>query len=152
MENDIHTGGCMCGSLRYETRGAPSKTAVCHCRYCQLMTGSAFGVSTYFNQENVSFSGPNPKEFTFTTESGREFTARFCETCGTRLTWTLEALPGLVGIAGGSFDPPSFWYEISREIFTRSKAPFVNLELSEHMDTTASYAPCRDETGPRNGG
>lgn len=136
----IHRGGCQCGQLRYETVGQPVKSAVCHCRYCQTRTGSAFGVSAYFHQSNVHVTGV-AKDYTFTTESGRSFTTQFCPNCGTNVLWQLGMTPDLTGIAAGTFDPPSFWFAINREIFTRSAAPFVHTDLPEKYETTASYNP-----------
>ena len=48
----IHKGGCACGKVRYEAKGEPQVAAVCHCRYCQLRSGSAFGTLVYFKEEN----------------------------------------------------------------------------------------------------
>ena len=48
---DSHKGGCWCGLVRYESYGEPTYAGICHCRYCQLRTGSAFGVSIYFPDE-----------------------------------------------------------------------------------------------------
>lgn len=138
--DEVHTGGCQCGQLRFRTTGLPVKAAVCHCRYCQTRTGSAFGVSAYFPADRVSVTG-KAQDYTFTTESGRAFTTHFCPTCGTNVLWTIELSPDLTGIAAGTFDPPTFWFPISREIFCRSAAPFVHTDLPEKSDTTASYAP-----------
>lgn len=148
---DIHHGGCQCGQLRYQTEGLPVKSAVCHCRYCQTRTGSAFGVSAYFPHAAVSVTGA-VKEYRFTTESGRTFTTQFCPNCGTNVLWTLEMSPDLIGVAAGTFDPPSFWFPLSREIFTRSAAPFVHTDLPEKSVTTASYAPVQHDPAPLRGG
>jgi hypothetical protein len=51
----------------------------------------------------------------------------------------------VIGIAGGTFDPPSFWFDPRREVFARSKAPFVQLDMDESHETTASYAPVADD-------
>ena len=147
---DIHEGGCQCGGLRYKTEGQPAKAAVCHCRYCQTRTGSAFGVSAYFPREAVQVTG-EVKDYSFTTESGRSFTTHFCPTCGSNVLWSLGMSPELIGIAAGSFDPPSFWFPISREIFTRSAAPFVQTDLPEKFDTTASYAPVQADPAALRG-
>ena len=49
MDNkEKHSGGCACGKVRYHSIGQPVKTGLCHCRYCQLRTGTAFGISVYF--------------------------------------------------------------------------------------------------------
>ena len=147
---DIHEGGCQCGALRFRTTGQPVKAAVCHCRYCQTRTGSAFGVSAYFPREAVQVTG-EVKDYSFTTESGRSFTTHFCPTCGSNVLWSLGMSPELMGIAAGSFDPPSFWFPIGREIFTRSAAPFVHTDLPEKSETTASYAPVQADPAALRG-
>jgi len=48
-----HSGGCACGKVRYHSIGKPARTGLCHCRYCQLRTGTAFGISVYFNIDKV---------------------------------------------------------------------------------------------------
>lgn len=148
---DRHAGGCQCGQLRYEVVGQPVKAAVCHCRYCQTRTGSAFGVSAYFPRDKVTVTGPT-KDYSFTTESGRSFTTHFCPNCGSNVLWSIGLTPDLIGVAAGSFDPPSFWFPISREIFTRSAAPFVHTDLPEKSETTASYAPVQDDPTALKGG
>jgi hypothetical protein len=151
-ENEIHEGGCLCGAARYRTIGEPIKSAVCHCRYCQIRTGSAFAVSTYFPNENVKLLQGELKSYTFQTESGRKFTTRFCPTCATTLFWSLEMTPDLTGVAAGTFDPPTFWFKIGREIFTRSAAQFVHTNFSEKHETTASYAPVQKDNAALAGG
>ena len=47
-DKEIHLGGCACGENRYETSGNPERARVCHCRYCQLRSGSPFGVGAWF--------------------------------------------------------------------------------------------------------
>ena len=81
--DEVHEGGCQCGGLRYRTTGQPAKTAICHCRYCQTRTGSAFGVSVYFPSAQVALLKGSPSIYRFETESGRPFTTRFCPDCGT---------------------------------------------------------------------
>jgi len=65
-----HSGGCACGKVRYHTIGQPVKTGLCHCRYCQLRTGTAFGISVYFKKENLKIESGDLKKYTFTTENG----------------------------------------------------------------------------------
>jgi len=140
---EFHEGGCQCGAVRYRTVGEPAKTAICHCRYCQTRTGSAFGLSVYFAKAQLTVLQGEMRDYHFETESGRGFTNQFCVTCGTTLFWHLEMTPELVGVAGGTFDPPTFWFEVKREIFTRSAAPFVHTDLTDRFETTASYRPVK---------
>ncbi|WP_425050355.1 GFA family protein [Psychromarinibacter sp. S121] len=143
---ETHEGGCHCGAIRYRTTGMPAKTAVCHCRDCQLRTGSAFGVSVYFDSDRIEILQGVPRGYHFQSESGRSFATQFCPECGTTLMWVLELFPGRTGVAGGTFDPPSFWYDVGREVFTRSRAPFAVLGLPDSSETSSSYAPCAAET------
>ena len=47
----------------------------------------------------------------------------------------------LMGAAGGTYDPPSFWFNIEREIFKRSKAEFVSINCPENHETSPAYKP-----------
>jgi hypothetical protein len=121
----IHEGGCVCGAVRYRVKGAPIRTSVCHCTFCQRRTGSAFGIGVYFKQEDVEITrgALTPYEHR-SDESRRWLRMEFCPTCGTTVTWTLELLPGARGIAGGTFDDPS-WLKIERHSWLRSAHPWM---------------------------
>ncbi|MEK9874661.1 MAG: GFA family protein, partial [Pelagibacteraceae bacterium] len=109
---ETHIGGCACGENRYETSGNPERARVCHCRYCQLRSGSPFGVGAWFKDENIKHLSKNYNQYKFTTESGNNFETNFCKKCGTTVYWTISApaLKGLTAIAAATFDPPSFWF------------------------------------------
>ena len=55
-EKELHSGGCNCGAVRYETHGNPTRAAVCHCRYRQTRTGSAFGMNVYFEDSQIQIT------------------------------------------------------------------------------------------------
>ncbi|WP_136659079.1 GFA family protein [Nitratireductor sp. XY-223] len=124
---EIHEGGCVCGRVRYRTSGEPKRVSLCSCEWCTKRTGSALGVSVYFAEDDVEFLSGNLKSHRLNSDAGRWIDSQFCEDCGTVLTWTLEFLPGHRGIAGGTFDPPTFWFEPERYVFTRSKPAWLNV-------------------------
>ncbi len=136
-----HKGGCLCGSVRYQVTGAPEVASVCHCRYCQLRSGSAFSISVYFAQDQVQLGDGAVKTHELTTASGRAFDTRFCTECGTTVWWTIGTRPNSIGISGGTFDPPSFWYAIDREVFTRSRAAFISIKSPEQCETHSAFDP-----------
>ena len=141
-----HQGGCMCGSFRYATNGYPAVAAICHCRYCQLRTGSAFGTFVYFLENNFDLISGSLKKFNFISESGKKWETNFCSQCGTTVTFRLEVRPGMIGVSGGTFDPPPFWYNLSGEVFTRSKAHFLStIEASVSHSTYEYYNPIKDD-------
>jgi hypothetical protein len=123
----MREGGCACGAVRYRVKGPPQRTAVCHCRFCQRRTGSAFGVNVYFKKEDFELTRGAPASCEHRSdESGRWLRMEFCPKCGTTLTWTLEVSPGLRGIAARTFDDTS-WLAIERHGWTRSKQHWVEI-------------------------
>jgi hypothetical protein len=71
----IRYGGCSCGAVRFEVRGAPLKVGICHCFECRKATGSAFFAYADWPRDAFTYSGAT-----------REFVGRrFCGTCGSRL-------------------------------------------------------------------
>ena len=123
--NDVHTGGCVCGAVRYRVTGQPAFGVVCHCRFCQRRLASAFAVVAQFEEKNVAFTQGDLREYKHRSdESGRWIRTGFCPVCGTTLTHTGEARPGMRAIAAGTFDDPA-WFEIDRHIWMKSKLPWV---------------------------
>ena len=143
METDFHQGGCACGIVRYKTISNPVAAFVCNCRYCQLRTGSAFGIGVYFLHNQVHKLSGNLKKYSFNSESGNKIVTQFCIDCGTSiyLNFFNKPMSGWTGITGGTFDPPSFWYDITREVYTRSSANFVNNKIKEKLETSTLYNP-----------
>ena len=150
-DNKIHEGGCACGKVRYKTTAEPTLTSVCHCRYCQLRTGSAFGVSVYIDKNNVEKLSGKLQVFEYETESGTRITTEFCSNCGTTVYWAAEIFEGMTGIGGGTFDPPTFWYDIKREVFCRSKAPFADNQVKDKYETSPTYNPVKVDDARKRG-
>ena len=92
----MREGGCLCGESRYIVRGNPEPRGVCHCRYCQLRTGSAFAVLAYFKPENFSLKSGQLTHYGFTSESGKRWDINFCQKCGTTVYYQLEAWGNLL--------------------------------------------------------
>jgi hypothetical protein len=117
---ETHEGGCACGAVRYRVKDEPFRTSVCHCRSCQLRTGSAFGVGIYFKAEQFELLRGELKVYEYRSdESGRWLRTEFCVNCGTTVTWTAEIFPGGRAVAGGTFDDTR-WFKIERHVWTRS--------------------------------
>ena len=163
-----HKGGCLCGAVRYETVGNPVRVSLCHCRYCQLRTGTAFGIGVYFNSEQVTFNEGTTDTYSYETESGNTTELSRCAKCGTTVSWTIssstqshmvaavnyygDGLSSLLGIAGATFNPPTFWYDVEREVFTRSQAEFCQILVPESFDESPIYKPVRRDGSRLKGG
>ena len=138
----VREGGCLCGEARYLVSGYPGPRGVCHCRYCQLRTGSAFAVLAYFKPENFSLKSGQLTHYGFTSESGKQWDINFCSKCGTTVYYQLEAWGDLIGIDSGTFDPPSFFFDIAGEVFTDSKAHFLgDIKADRHFEKFPGYEP-----------
>ncbi|WP_372782176.1 GFA family protein [Phenylobacterium sp.] len=119
----INEGGCLCGDIRYLTIADPLTVTVCHCRFCQRFTGSAFLVEPIFRVEDVVLTGAAPKVFERRSDgSGKRVGLNFCARCGVTVFLRFERFPTVLGLCGGTFDNPD-WFDrgpgTCRHIFTR---------------------------------
>jgi hypothetical protein len=99
---------CSCGQLCIRVVGDPKIVAACSCLSCQRRTGSVFGVSSYFDNEQVAEISGESNSFRRTTESGRWGERYFCPGCGTTVYWKSELFPSYTGIPVGAFADPEF--------------------------------------------
>ncbi len=98
------TATCACGQASITVSALPTMHAVCHCTNCKRRTGSAFGISAYFDRTAVVSIDGATKVYAFHHQTQKHDQERhFCERCGTTLYWFVSALPDKIGIAGGCF-------------------------------------------------
>ena len=98
------TATCACKSVSITVAMPPSLHAVCHCTDCKRRTGSAFGVSAYFDRGAVSgIDGETAVYALRHPAQDQEQQRHFCKRCGTTLYWFISTLPDKIGIAGGCF-------------------------------------------------
>jgi hypothetical protein len=118
--SEVHQGGCLCGAVRYRTLGRPLHTTICHCTFCQRLTGSAFLVEPVFATKSVEIDCGTVATYHHRSAAhGRRLTVNFCPSCGTHLSLLFERFPGYQGICGGTFDDPR-WFQPDRHIFTET--------------------------------
>ena len=96
-------------AIRYEADKQPFWTGYCHCRTCQRIYGSAFGLFADFRTGAFRITKGKPKTY----KSSAWVEIGFCDNCGTTLTFRyLEPLVqndsrlDCVGISVGSLDNP----------------------------------------------
>ncbi len=83
------------------------RISVCHCLACQQRSGSAFAVQARWPDADVTVSG----EFRIwerVADSGRRTVYKFCPNCGSTISYTGEAFPGLTAVPVGAFADPDF--------------------------------------------
>jgi hypothetical protein len=108
------------------------------------------GSQFYFPTSKINITIGDFDQYAYETASGGKVEVERCSIYGTSLFWKirLEELRGLKGTAGGSYDPPTFWYKIEHEVFVRSKARFCTIEAPEsYLESFSS--PYMKEEEPR---
>lgn len=97
---DRVTGQCRCGRTRFEVSGSPLITMACHCTGCQLMTASAFSLSSLHTDEAFRLVEGEP-----VIGGLRGGTCHyFCPSCLSWLFTRPEGLPGFVNLRSMMLD------------------------------------------------
>jgi hypothetical protein len=123
----IVTGGCLCGGVRYEYSGEVGAAGYCHCADCRHVSGSAFGVSVRAVAAQFRISKGSPKGYTKPGDSGRPVTRYFCPDCGSPLYTEPPLHPEVVFIKAGSLDDPGL-VKPDREAWTASRVDWATIE------------------------
>lgn len=99
------TGGCLCGSVRYEVEGESFSVAHCHCQSCRRHSGGPVVTLAGYTVDQVRFSGEERKLY----ESSTGVHRAFCRNCGTPLTWEGDGgeLGPIFEFHISTFDDPS---------------------------------------------
>ena len=128
---DETVGGCVCGAVRFKASGQPARVTICHCRWCQRRTGTAFGVEVVYRTDQVELTNGETTRYRHVSdESGRWLDIEFCSRCGTNMGFTLEAVPGVRTLPAGAFDDPG-WIRAERykyrHVYLRSRRDWSDL-------------------------
>ncbi len=123
---------CACGACAIRVQGEPSINGICHCSDCKRRTGSAFGWSAYFPNENITATigafrtySPAGKAPGVGADEWQERV--FCGKCGTTLSWRSSDFPGLTGIAGGCFSADTPLSEPTLSVENETQCAWVTL-------------------------
>ncbi|MBL0373822.1 GFA family protein [Rhizobium sp. KVB221] len=98
----IHTGGCLCGAVRYTTSGPMREVVFCHCGQCRKQTGLYYA-STNVADSDIAIEGADEVTWYHSSDKGRR---GFCKHCGSTLFWKYEGT-GQISIQAGSVDMPT---------------------------------------------
>lgn len=113
-------GGCLCGAVRYEVRGEPTRVGLCHCADCRKESGSSFVTFGVWPTSMFSSSG------VVKTFQGRGF----CPTCGGRL---FDSGEQETEIRIGSLDAAPNELAPRYELWVKRREPWLPvLDLPQH--------------------
>ncbi|MEO1493089.1 MAG: GFA family protein [Pseudomonadota bacterium] len=115
----VHTGGCLCGAIRFEAEAPALKPHTCSCTMCQRHTGALTVAWVEFPKDAVRWTGPGGKPATY--RSSEDSSRAFCPTCGS----TLGAIDDdpVVALLVGAFDSANSKELIPTSHSYRSRRP-----------------------------
>jgi hypothetical protein len=103
MKTKIYTGGCLCGSIRFEATGPVNKPHTCSCKMCQRHSGALTAAWVEFPRDSVKWTGKGGAPSVYRSS---EYSSRsFCPSCGSSLG-AIDDNP-VVAMLLGAFDPPN---------------------------------------------
>jgi hypothetical protein len=124
-------GQCRCGGVRFEAQGAPLVTMACHCKGCQLMSGSAFSLSSLYPAETVVVNGDTVRGGLKTGPNHS-----FCPSCMSWLFTVPEGMDAFVNVRSALFERAG------------EHRPYLETYRSEGLSWAETGAPRRYETVP----
>jgi hypothetical protein len=115
------SGGCLCGAVRYEARGAPYNVTHCHCLDCRRSSGAAFVTWASFHRSEFHFTAALPRELHWASR-----VRAFCAGCGTPLTFMSSAEADEVDVTVCTFDDPAV-VTPADHTWTEDQLPWIQL-------------------------
>jgi hypothetical protein len=118
----VHTGGCLCGEVRYRIEGALRGVIACHCSQCRRTSGH-YAAMTSAPSGNVSLTSSAALRWyrsSATAERG------FCAVCGGNLFWKLAGRDDL-SITAGTLDVPT-GIRMEQHIFVADKSDYYTID------------------------
>lgn len=98
------TGGCLCGKVRFQLDSAPFDAGWCHCRTCQLSSGSPAMVFASVQEGDFRFT--EGEEEVRRVQSSSFGHRAFCGQCGTPLYMKVDHQPETVDFSVAALDEP----------------------------------------------
>ncbi len=121
QENDVATGGCLCGAVRYEVKGPLRDVVNCHCSMCQRLHGG-FGPHSKAPKDNITLTQSDGLAWYKSSDVARR---GFCNKCGSNLFWEPFNLDS-TGILAGTIDN-SDKLRTMGHIFVKEKPHFYDI-------------------------
>ncbi|OAP42644.1 aldehyde-activating protein [Sinorhizobium glycinis] len=118
---DIHEGGCLCGAVRFKTRGELRELIFCHCSQCRKQTGLYYAATNVLDS-HMDVEGVDEITWYRSSSAARR---GFCRHCGSALFWKADDLD-YTSILAGTFDGPT-GLKPGYHIFCADKGDFYDI-------------------------
>ena len=106
MNDSKHSGGCLCGAVRYDILSGLKGIVCCHCSKCRRFHGhfAAYALTTMDDLKLTEERGL--KWYRSVTDETPDVYRGFCSECGSSLFWDPRG-EDRIAVAAGSLDEPT---------------------------------------------
>jgi hypothetical protein len=138
MGPSILKGSCLCGAVKFEVSGEPTRFYHCHCSRCRKVSGTGHASNLFLQPGTLSWLSGDALVRVFKVPEAKRFANSFCAACGSRLPRQATD-SDMVMIPAGSLDDAAPIAPQAR-IFSESRA---------HWSCTDDDMPAYAEFPPR---
>jgi hypothetical protein len=121
-DDSVHTGGCLCGAVRYRVHGPLRDVVNCHCSQC-LRSHGHYAAYTAALRDDVELIGQRGLHWYASSDSAER---GFCRECGASLFWRPLG-KSTISIAAGTLDRPTGLTSV-RHIFTADAGDYYRID------------------------
>jgi hypothetical protein len=127
----VHTGGCLCGAVRYRLSGELRDVIACHCSQCRRTSGHYAAMTSIAAAQLQLLSDAGLTWYRSSPGAERGF----CNRCGSNLFWrpTGEAQ---IAVTAGTLDAPTH-LALIEHIFVADKSDYY--EISDGKPQKAAW-------------
>ena len=117
-QQTAHTGGCLCGGVRYRIKGELRGVIACHCSQCRRTSGH-HAAMTAAPSANIELTASDPLVWYKSSDSAER---GFCGRCGGNLFWK-QIGRDAISVTAGTLDTPTH-LAVEQHIFVADKSDY----------------------------
>jgi len=118
VSDSVHTGGCLCGAVRYRVTGPLRPVVACHCEQCRRTSGH-YVAATRAAGEDVTLEADRGLKWYTSSDNARR---GFCGECGASVLWQ-PSHRQTMSIMAGTLDEPT-GLTLAGHIFVANKGDY----------------------------
>jgi hypothetical protein len=122
---EMPTGRCLCGAVRYEVDGQLRDVELCHCVECRRWHGHVCAM-TSAPREQLRLVEDRGLHWIDSPESDAHARRGFCSECGSSLFWDAPDRD-TISISAGTLDPPT-GLRTTIQIYTHQASDYYELD------------------------
>ncbi len=138
MNQRAYRGGCLCGRVRFEIKGAIEDIVCCHCSQCRKAQGSAYATNGNVRAADFVFLAGESELSGYASDPDQ--VKFFCRHCGSPIISKRRSVADWVRVRLGSIDS-AITERPTAHIFVGSRANWDELDAA--LPRFEAYEPGR---------